>query len=81
MKVISKDQISILTRRKEFLDDRLKRLGSYNGSSYDKCESEALRIAVGYMDFIYKHPSIQRRIKEQMSLEEVYELSKELEEI
>lgn len=81
MRAISKDQISILTRRKAFLEERLDRLKKYNGDSYDKCEVEALRSAIEYLNFIRSHPSIQRRIKEQISLENIYEISKEMEEI
>ena len=44
-------------------------------------EVEALMSAIEYLDFIRSHPSIQRRIKEQVSLENIYEISKEMEEI
>ena len=81
MRAITKDHLEILIRRKEFLEARIKKLKSYKGDTYDKSEAEALRVALSYMTFIREHPSIQRRIKEQGSLEEIYELSKKMGEL
>lgn len=80
MRRIAKDQILILDRRLTFLENRLRERGAYKGDSYDKNEIEALKTAVWYLKFIDDHPSVQRRISEQNSLEEIYELSKEVEE-
>lgn len=80
MRRIVKEQIESLERRLTFLDRRLRERKSYSGDSYDKAEVEALRSAIWFMKFIDEHPSVQRRISEENSLEEIYELSKEVEE-
>lgn len=81
MRVITKDHLDILIRRRNFLEDRIKKLKSYRGDTFDKSEADALRVALGYMTFIREHPSIQRRIKEQESLENIFEISKEMEDL
>lgn len=81
MRHISKDQMIILERRLIFLERRLKERGKYKGDSYDKNEIAALKTAIWYLKFVDTHPSIQHRIAEQSSLEEIYELSNEMEEL
>lgn len=80
MRRIVKEQIESLERRRTFLAKRLEERKSYSGDSYDKAEVEALGSAIWFMRFIDEHPSVQRRINEENSLEEIYELSKEVEE-
>jgi len=36
-----------LIRRKNFLEDRIKKLKSYRGDTFDKSEADALRVALG----------------------------------
>lgn len=81
MRRIVKDQIETLERRQAFLEQRLEERKEYSGDSYDVAEVEALKTAVWNLKFIKEHPSVQHRIEQESSLEEIFELSKEVEEI
>ena len=63
MRAIKKDHIDILTRRRDFLRQRVDKRGKMKGGDYDLAEIAALEVALEYLTFISMHHEVRTKIK------------------
>ena len=78
MRASKKEHIDTLTRRRNFLRQRVDKRGKMKGGDYDLAEIAALEFALEYLTCINTHHEVRSKIKTIETYENITDLAEQM---